>query len=163
MPDRTILIAPAAPSDLEIIRTFMLEYAAERKLDLSFQGFEGEVAGLPGAYAPPNGILLLARVDGAPLGSVAVRPDSPGVAELKRLYLRPGARGLGLGRRLVIAALHWSRTAGYRRIRLDTVPGMEVAQALYRSLDFHPIPPYRHNPIPGVQFFERDLAELPPE
>jgi GNAT superfamily N-acetyltransferase len=160
MTDRIVEVAHAGPEELTLIRDFMLEYAAERNLDLSFQGFAAEVESLPGAYAPPLGALFIARVDGVPLGSVAVRPSAPGIAELKRLYLRPAARGAGAGRRLVTAALAWARTAGYHRMRLDTVPGMEAAQALYRALGFYEIEAYRHNPIPGVRFFERALADL---
>ena len=150
-----------SPQEIETVRTLFLEYAAERGLDLEFQGFGTEVATLPGAYAPPRGILLLACADGVPVGCVGVRHSEPDVAELKRLYLRSAGRGSGLGRTLVTTALEWARASGYRRIRLDTVPGMEVAQRLYRSLGFREIPAYRHNPIPGVKFFELDLAALP--
>ena len=160
MTDRIVAVTHAGPDELALIRDFMLEYAAERNLDLSFQGFAAEVESLPGAYAPPHGALFIVRVDGVPLGSVAVRSSAPGIAELKRLYLRPAARGAGAGRSLVITALEWAREAGYERMRLDTVPGMEVAQALYRALGFHEIAAYRHNPIPGVRFFERSLADL---
>ncbi len=152
-------VSPAvSPDDLETVRQLMLEYAAERGLDLGFQGFDREVATLPGAYGGPAGTLFLARLHGAPVGCVGVRPSSPGIAELKRLYLRAAARGSGLGRALVVSALEWARGAGYTAIRLDTVPGMEAAQRLYRSLGFREIDPYRHNPIAGVRFFERDLG-----
>ncbi|HTO73886.1 MAG TPA: GNAT family N-acetyltransferase [Gemmatimonadales bacterium] len=152
------IVAAQSPRDVETVRVLMLEYAAERGLDLGFQGFDEEVATLPGKYSPPDGTLLLARLDGAPVGCVGVRPDSPGIAELKRLYLRSAARGSGLGRALVLRAMDWARGAGYRSIRLDTVPGMEVAQQLYRALGFREIEAYRHNPIGGVKFFERDLT-----
>lgn len=160
MTDRIVEVAHARPEELALIRDFMLEYAAERNLDLSFQGFAAEVESLPGAYAPPHGALFIARVDSVPLGSVAVRPSAPTIAELKRLYLRSAARGAGAGRRLVTTALEWARAAGYNRMRLDTVPGMEAAQALYRGLGFYEIEAYRHNPIPGVRFFERTLTDL---
>jgi len=160
MTERIVQVTHARPEELDLIREFMLEYAAERRLDLSFQGFATEVDSLPGAYSPPHGALFVARIDGVPLGSVAVRPSAPGIAELKRLYLRSAARGAGAGRALVTAALKWARSAGYGSMRLDTVPGMETAQALYRSIGFHEIEAYRHNPIPGVRFFERTLADL---
>lgn len=150
-----------SPPDIETIRALFLEYAAERGLDLGFQGFGTEVETLPGAYSAPGGTLLMARAGGLPVGCVAVRPNQPGIAELKRLYLRPAGRGSGLGRALVTTALDWARSNGYRRIRLDTVPGMEAAQQLYRSLGFREIPAYRHNPIPGVKFFELDLVPEP--
>ena len=153
----TVVVSHPLPDELDLIRQFMLEYAAERKLDLSFQGFAEEVDSLPGAYAPPGGALFLARLVGVAAGSVAVRPSTPAIAELKRLYLRPEARGAGVGRLLVTTALDWASRAGYQRIRLDTVPGMEVAQSLYRALGFREIAAYRHNPIPGVKFFEREL------
>jgi carbonic anhydrase len=152
------IVTAQSQEDLETMRQLMLEYAAERGLDLGFQGFDQEVATLPGAYGAPEGTLLMARIDGVPAGCVGVRRSSPGIAELKRLYLRPGGRGSGLGRALVTAAIEWARVAGYRLMRLDTVPGMEVAQELYRSLGFREIPPYRHNPIPGVKFFELELT-----
>ncbi|HKV75835.1 MAG TPA: GNAT family N-acetyltransferase [Gemmatimonadales bacterium] len=154
----TDIIPVLTPEELATVRGLMLEYAAERGLDLGFQGFDREVATLPGAYGGPAGTLFLARLDGAPVGCVGVRPSSPGIAELKRLYLRAAARGSGLGRALVVSALQWARGAGYTAMRLDTVPGMEAAQQLYRSLGFREIDPYRHNPIAGVRFFERDLG-----
>ncbi|MEO8031967.1 MAG: GNAT family N-acetyltransferase [Gemmatimonadota bacterium] len=153
----SVVIAHALPHELAVIRQFMLAYAAERNLDLSFQGFQAELDTLPGAYAPPEGALFLARLDGAPAGSVAVRRSGAGIAELKRLYLQSTARGAGVGRRLAVTAIEWAAASGYRTMRLDTVPGMEVAQALYRSLGFVEIEAYRHNPIPGVKFFERNL------
>ena len=132
-------------------------------IDLSFQGFEEEVRDLPGAYAPPPGSLLLAleeakRCEGAAaLGCVAVRRLDAETAEMKRLYLRPAARGRGLGRSLAEAALAEARRLGYRRLRLDTLPGMEAAQAIYRELGFREIAPYRANPVPGARFLEIEL------
>jgi GNAT superfamily N-acetyltransferase len=159
MTDAPVVSVARFPRDLETVRVLFREYAAERGLDLSFQGFGTELESLPGAYAPPEGTLLLAWFDELPAGCVAVRHSQPGIAELKRLYLRPARRGAGVGRALVTTAMHWAAMNGYRQIRLDTVPGMEVAQQLYRSLGFHEIPAYRHNPIPGVKFFERHLVD----
>jgi carbonic anhydrase len=159
MTDAPVVAAAIFPRDLETVRILFLEYAADRGLDLSFQGFATEVETLPGAYAAPEGTLLLAWLDDLPAGCVAVRRSEPGIAELKRLYLRSARRGAGVGRALVTTAMRWAATAGYRQIRLDTVPGMEVAQQLYRSLGFHEIPAYRHNPIHGVKFFSCDLVD----
>jgi len=133
------------------------EYAAALAIDLSFQGFAEELRALPGAYAPPTGALFLAVEDGQTLGCVAVRRLDDETAEMKRLYLRPAARGRRLGRTLAEAALAEARRLGYRRLRLDTLPGMEAAQALYRTLGFREIPPYRRNPVPGATFLELQL------
>lgn len=139
------------------VRTLFEEYAASLDVDLCFQGFPAELAGLPGDYAPPSGCLLLARVLGAPAGCVAMRPLEPGLCEMKRLYVRPGFRGAGVGRRLVEAVVDAARTAGHGSMRLDTLATMASAQALYRSLGFQPIAPYRHNPLPGTTFLELTL------
>jgi GNAT superfamily N-acetyltransferase len=147
--DVTVADDEAALAEL---RDLFREYAASLDFDLSFQGFEDELARLPGDYGPPHGRLLLARAGGAAAGCVAVRPAGPGDAELKRLYVRPSHRGTGAGRALAQAAIEAARGLGYRRLLLDTVPGMEAAQALYRSLGFEPIPPYRPNPVPGAAF-----------
>jgi GNAT superfamily N-acetyltransferase len=146
-------VRAAGAEDLEEIRALFAEYAASLPFDLGFQGFEHELAGLPGAYAPPRGALLLAP--GA--GCAALRPLAADACELKRLYVRPSARGGGLGRALTLAAIDAARGIGYGRIRLDTVPGMERAQALYERLGFVEIAPYRENPIPGARFLELEL------
>jgi GNAT superfamily N-acetyltransferase len=146
-------VRAAGEEDLEEIRALFAEYAASLPFDLGFQGFEHELAGLPGAYAPPRGALLLAP--GA--GCAALRPLAADACELKRLYVRPSARGGGLGRALTLAAIDAARGIGYGRIRLDTVPGMERAQALYERLGFVEIAPYRENPIPGARFLELEL------
>ena len=133
------------------------EYAASLGFDLAFQGWGEELRGLPGAYAPPGGALLLLREGETVLGCVALRRLDDEAVEMKRLYLRPLARGRGCGRSLTEAVLREARRLGYRRVRLDTVPGMEAAQALYRALGFRAIAPYRENPIPGAAFLELEL------
>ena len=143
---------------VEELRALFLEYAASLSFDLSFQGFDDELAGLPGPYAPPSGALLLARVDGAPAGCVALRGIEGEVSELKRLYVRPGYRGHRLGRRLTEEAITVASSLGYRRIRLDTTPEMDAAQELYLALGFVDIPPYRPNPVSGARYLELVLA-----
>jgi putative acetyltransferase len=140
-------------SDVEEVRTLFREYAASLPFPLDFQDFDRELAELPGSYAPPRGALLLAR----DAGCVGLRPIDETACELKRLYVRPGARGAGLGRRLAEAVVAEARRIGYTHVRLDTVPGMEAAQLLYAHLGFREIPPYRANPIPGARFLELDL------
>jgi ribosomal protein S18 acetylase RimI-like enzyme len=142
------------------IAALLREYEGGLGVSLCFQGFEAEVAGLPGAYVPPRGAMLLARdaVDGDLAGLVALRPvpQSPATCEMKRLYVRPAARGSGLGRALALAAMDEARRLGYRRMCLDTLPSMREAQALYRSLGFRPAGASRTEPI--VLLFERELA-----
>jgi putative acetyltransferase len=142
------------------IAALLREYEAGLGVSLCFQGFEAEVAGLPGAYAPPRGEMLLAReVPGGGLaGLVALRPvpDTPELCEMKRLYVRPAARGSGLGRQLAMAALEQAQRLGYRRMCLDTLPSMTGAQALYRSLGFRQTGTSTTEPI--VLLFERELA-----
>ena len=152
-----------APGDLAEAARLFEAYAASLDIDLAFQDFTGELAGLPGKYAPPAGELLLAcGVDGEPLGCVALRPFAPGeVCELKRLYVVPAARGLGLGRALVDAVLRAAERIGYREMWLDTLPSMVEAVALYRRAGFETIAPYYHNPIVGAVFLGRKLAPSP--
>ncbi|HEV8129395.1 MAG TPA: GNAT family N-acetyltransferase [Candidatus Eisenbacteria bacterium] len=150
------------PADIATARALFLEYAASLGFDLSFQGFEHEVETLLGDYAPPAGCLILAEDGGAAIGCVGVRSLGDDVCEMKRLYVRPDGRNRGVGRTLVAAALREARTLGYHRMRLDTVPGMDAAIALYRASGFRAIAPYRKNPIPGALFFERDLNDEEP-
>jgi ribosomal protein S18 acetylase RimI-like enzyme len=151
------IVAAHAPPLLDDVRTLFREYADSLAFDLGFQGFEAELAGLPGDYVPPRGRLLVALDGNGALGCVALRPLAEDVAELKRLYVRPTARGTGAGRRLTEAAIAAARAAGYAAIRLDTTPGMETAQALYRSLGFVEIEPYRENPVAGTRYLELRL------
>lgn len=153
-------IAPlAGPRDLADFAVLLDAYVASLGVDLAYQGWPAERAALPGPYAPPLGAALLARgADDAPLGCVALRPLEPGVAEMKRLFCAPSARGAGLGRALALAALDAARAAGHRELRLDTLPTMHAAQALYRALGFAPCAPYGKAALPGTLFLSRSLA-----
>ena len=143
----------AVADDVELVRTLFREYADGLGVDLSFQGFDEEVAALPAGYD----VLLVAGSDGC----VGVRPFSDGICEMKRLYVRPSARGTGLGKKLAEAAIAHARTLGYATMRLDTMPAMGAAQALYASLGFVEIAAYRHNPVAGTRFMELDLRPRP--
>jgi putative acetyltransferase len=148
------------PEHVAEARLLFVEYADSLGFDLGFQGFGEELAGLPGAYAPPWGRLLLALYDGRVAGCVALRDLGEGICEMKRLYVRPGFRGFRIGHALITAVIAQAGEIGYGRIRLDTVPSMEQARALYVSLGFQEIPPYRFNPVPGTAFLELDLDRL---
>ena len=143
--------------EFQQIRKLFAEYADSLEFDLDFQGFNEELANLPGDYAPPDGCILLAKYDGKIAGCVALRRLSDDICEGKRLYVRPEFRGLKIGRRLTEAIIAEARKIGYTRIRGDTVPFMQVAIALYESLGFKEIAPYRYNPIEGATFIELEL------
>jgi len=151
------IIPATTPELIAQGRALIVEYAASLGVDLCFQGFEEELSSLPTMYGPPDGRLLLAVVDGQSIGCGAIRRLETDCCEMKRLYVRPAARGFGAGRRLAEALIREARQIGYARMRLDTLPGMTDAQALYHALGFQPIPPYRHNPVPGSSFLELEL------
>ena len=144
------MIRPAEPADTEIVRGLLREYADSLGVDLSFQDFESEVADPLGFYE----LVLLAEG-----GCVALRRIDERTCEMKRLYVRPTARGTGLGRRLAEAVIAAGRERGYERMLLDTLPTMAAAQRLYESLGFRETGAYRHNPVPGATFLELELAE----
>jgi GNAT superfamily N-acetyltransferase len=144
------------PRDWACARSLIEAYGSSLGVDLTFQGFAREVDNLAAAYPHPGGVWLAWRA-GPPLGCVALRPLDSGLVELKRLFALPPARSAGVGRALVASALAGARAAGMRGVRLDTLAGMDAAQALYVSLGFRPIAPYRENPFAGAQFLELAL------
>ncbi len=151
-------IRPAQlPADLPRIRELFREYADGLGIDLCFQGFEEELATLPGKYEPPGGRLLLAWDGARAVGCVALRPLDGDRCEMKRLYVQPTARGGQLGRRLAQRICEEARAASYRRICLDTLPSMSAAQRVYAALGFKPIERYVFNPIDGARFLGLDL------
>ncbi|NWF55919.1 MAG: GNAT family N-acetyltransferase [Syntrophaceae bacterium] len=144
--------------DLFQAKVLFVEYASSLDFSLDFQDFEEELAGLPGKYAPPEGVLLLARDEHRVAGCVALRKMAGEVCEMKRLFVRPSFRRKGLGRILASAIIQEAKKIGYTRMCLDTVPSMKDAQILYESLGFEKIPPYCYNPVPGAVFLELNLA-----
>lgn len=155
----TPTLRDATTADLDEVRALFREYEAWLDHDLCFQGFEAELASLPGKYAPPSGRLLLAELDGRLAGVVALRAFAPTVGEMKRLFVRDFARGHGLGRALAERLVAEAYAIGYTCIRLDTLPDrMPAANALYDALGFREIPAYYSNPLPGVRYLERTLT-----
>ncbi len=159
------LVVPGGADDLDATRAIFREYAAGLGVDLCFQNFEDELAGLPGEYAAPAGHLLLAMVDGQVAGCGGFRPlhdvDHANACEMKRLYVRPAFRRFGLGRRLAEALMDEARRCGYSVMLLDTLDDMEAARELYASLGFVETAPYYYNPIPGAHYLRADLADSP--
>jgi ribosomal protein S18 acetylase RimI-like enzyme len=151
-------IGPARLDEMPALRSLLEEYCRWIDLDLTFQEIDAELDGLPGDYAPPGGIILVARVDGRPAGLVAYRRLDARICEMKRMYVHPAARGQGLSRALVEALMTHAANAGYREMRLDTLPMMGAAQRLYESLGFRDIPPYYDTPIPGTRFMACTLG-----
>lgn len=155
MKERQFSISPATASeDLNAVRRLFEDYAASLDVDLAYQGFAAELENLPGQYAGPAGALLLARGDsGAALGCVAMRLlDPPFICEVKRLYVSPAARGLGVGSALITAIVEQARSRGYREMRLDTLPTMADAQRLYRGFGFEDIEAYYDTPVENTVF-----------
>ena len=147
------------PEDRATVEALFREYVASLAEDIGFQNVDEELSGLPGKYARPTGVVLIAR-DGADVaGAVAYRMVEPGVCEMKRLYLRPAFRGTGLGRELANELIEDARAQGYRTMLLDTLASMASARALYRDLGFVPVTPYYDNPLPGVMYMALELNE----
>lgn len=158
-----IEIKPAHfPKDLEHVVAIFREYVASPSVSLGFQDYEPEFASLPGKYAAPDGRLLLAWKSGAVVGCAALRKVDRSICEMKRVYIRPAARGEGLGRLLVESILAEARDAGYSRICLDVLPEFVAAQGIYESLGFRPAPPITFNPVPGTKFLGLDLISPRP-
>lgn len=157
----TELLEPESDGDWADIRQLLREYAEGLGVDLCFQDFDRELASLPGSYAAPGGTMRLVRVDGGAAGCCALRPldsvDYANACEMKRLYVRPQYRGLGLGRRLVEEVLETARLAGYASVLLDTLDDMATARAMYQELGFVEIPPYYYNPIAGSHYLKAEL------
>lgn len=143
--------------ELLSVRALFEAYAASLNFDLCFQGFKEELANLPGNYAPPEGRLLLALHSNEAAGCVALQEFEEGICEMKRLYVKPRFRGLGIGRTLAETIISEARKIGYKRMCLDTVPSMREAHLLYQSMGFKDVEPYRYNPIPGTRFMELAL------
>ena len=156
-----VLSEPADAAELDLARQIFREYAQGLGVDLSFQDFDGELATLPGEYAAPGGVLLLAWVDGQLAGCGALRAlpeaDYPNACEMKRLYVRAAFRRYGLGRVLAQALIDRATQAGYSTMLLDTLDDMEAARGLYVSLGFEEIPPYYFNPIAGAHYLKVEL------
>jgi predicted N-acetyltransferase YhbS len=151
------VIRAETPQHWEHARRLLTQYAASLDFDLGFQNFQTELGSLPGDYAPPTGCMLLAEHNGAFVGCVALRKLEEKICEMKRLYVAPEVRGTGIGRALAGAVIAEARGLEYERMRLDTVPPMETATALYATLGFKRIEPYRYNPIEGASFMELSL------
>jgi putative acetyltransferase len=157
VPNSIAIAVASFPEQLATVRELFNEYARSLEIDLCFQGFERELAELPGDYALPEGRLLLALEGEKAVGCVGLRKIAEGVCEMKRLYVRPYARRKGAGRMLAQAVIAAARQTGYRQLRLDTLSSMKEAIALYESLGFRTIPPYYHNPSGCAVFMELEL------
>lgn len=160
-PDIHLRVANSA-EELSSIRKLFLEYQASLGIDLCFQGFAQELDNLPGDYAEPAGLLILASVGESPAGCCAFRPlvssDHLNACEMKRLFVRPAFRGFGLGRLLVEQVMARASLAGYSTMLLDTLRDMEAARALYQEVGFVEVAPYYHNPLPGAHYLMADLV-----
>lgn len=155
-----MVIRPAVPRDLPRVKELVRDYVEWIALDLAFQEIDAEIDGLPGEYAPPRGVLLVACPDGGePVAMIALRPLDDAIAEMKRLYVSPSARGQGLARALILRLLDEALALGYQEVRLDTLPMMGDAQGLYAALGFRDIAPYYDTPIAGTRFMALALQE----
>ena len=151
------IVEAVTPDQIQTIRDLFRQYERFLQVDLCFQHFEAELAGLPGKYAPPQGALLLALVDGQAVGCVAMRPLEKSTCEMKRLYVRPAHLGEGIGKQLALSIIDRARDAGYSRMRLDTLEKLKPALGLYDQLGFRSCPAYYKNPLPGVVYLELPL------
>jgi len=147
------------PDDRAIVEALFREYVASLAEDISFQNVDDELSSLPGKYARPTGVVLIARDGKEAAGAVAYRMAEPGVCEMKRLYVRPAFRGRDIGRELANELIDDARERGYRTMLLDTLASMAAARALYRDLGFVPVAPYYDNPLPGVMYMALELNE----
>jgi len=148
-----------SPAQIAEVRALFTKYVEELRIDLSYQQYPTELAQLPWRYAPPRGDLLLAVENGRAAGCVALKPIDVDTAEFKRFFVRPSFRGLGIGLALGRAIVDRARRIGYRRLRLDTLPSMKSALALYVTLGFRPIEAYHHTPVKGTIFMELDVRQ----
>lgn len=162
MPQNPLVIDAQSPAQITKVRELFVEYQRALGVDLCFQAFDQELASLPGRYARPTGRLLLANDGESVLGVVGLRALKGADCEMKRLYVRPAGRGLGVGRLLTTTLINEARFAGYRRMLLDTLPGMTEAQRMYRSMGFTEVAPYCDNPIAGTLYMALDLTALAP-
>ncbi|WP_319407324.1 GNAT family N-acetyltransferase [uncultured Desulfosarcina sp.] len=151
------IVQATTPSQMQTLQGLFREYEAFLQVDLCFQGFEEELASLPGRYTPPQGALLLATASGQAAGCVAMRPLDAGVCEMKRLYVRPTYLGKGIGKKLALSVIERAREAGYARMRLDTLEKLGPALSLYTALGFQKCSPYYENPLSGVIYMHRRL------
>ncbi|MEO7135388.1 MAG: GNAT family N-acetyltransferase [Vicinamibacterales bacterium] len=150
-------IRPATAADLPAVREMLREYVHWIGLDLAFQEIDEELAALPGEYAPPRGALFVVPGDEGLIATIGLRPLGGTMAEMKRLFVRPAARGHGLAKQLILRVLDEARRLGYTEIRLDTLPMMGDAQALYAAMGFADIEPYYDTPIAGTRFMAKPL------
>jgi ribosomal protein S18 acetylase RimI-like enzyme len=162
LPQNPLVIDAQSPAQITKVRELFVEYQRALGVDLCFQAFDQELASLPGRYARPTGRLLLANDGESVLGVVGLRALKGADCEMKRLYVRPAGRGLGVGRLLTTTLINEARFAGYRRMLLDTLPGMTEAQRMYRSMGFMEIAPYCENPIAGTLYMALALTALSP-
>ncbi|MBI5020061.1 MAG: GNAT family N-acetyltransferase [Ignavibacteriales bacterium] len=155
-----VIIKPAEDDAMiQLAKKLFLEYAESLNFNLCFQNFEKEVAGLPGDYAEPDGRLLLLYYGDLPVGCVALRKVVDKISEIKRLYVMPKYRGKGFGRKLALEVIRQAKEIGYERMKLDTIPSMKEAIALYHELGFKEVSAYRYNPVEDAIYMELDLQK----